>query len=103
VQLEGWRRHCPIRIKVHSLISSVQGRQSEAQAREEMMLSAKHSPQRNIINLADPMQVKTLTRRLGISTADLKRIIEKSGGSIAAICKEAEIQRAAEASSSKEV
>jgi hypothetical protein len=40
---------------------------------------------------------------LGISTADLKRSSEKSGGSIAAICKEAEIQRAAEASSSKEV
>jgi hypothetical protein len=59
------------------------------------MLSAKHPPQRNILDLADPLQVKTLTRRLGISAADLLRIIEKSGDSIAAICKEAEMQRAA--------
>ncbi len=59
------------------------------------MLSEKHPPQRNILDVANPLQVKTLTRRLGISTADLLRIIEKSGDSIAAICKEAELQRAA--------
>jgi hypothetical protein len=52
------------------------------------MLSAKHAPQRNIKDVADPVQVKTLT------AADLLRIIEKSGDSIAAICKETDIQPA---------
>jgi hypothetical protein len=59
------------------------------------MLIAKHSPQRNILDLADRLQIKTLTKRLGISTEMLHRIVEKSGNSIAAICKEAELQRAA--------
>jgi hypothetical protein len=44
--------------------------------------------------VADALQVNTLTRRLGISAADLLCIIEKSGNSIAAICKEVDLQRA---------
>lgn len=58
------------------------------------MLCAKHPPQRNTIDLTDHLQVKTLTKRLGISTAALHKLVEKSGNSIGAICKEAELQRA---------
>jgi hypothetical protein len=67
------------------------------------MISAKHPPQRNILNLADPIQVKKLTKRLGISTTVLHRIVEKTGNSIAAICKEVEIQRAAESEARKSI
>jgi len=64
------------------------------------MLSTKHPPLRNVINLADPVQVKKLTKRLGISRDALFGVAEKYGNSIAAICKEVEIQRAADASGS---
>jgi hypothetical protein len=57
------------------------------------MLSKKHSPHRNLIDLADPVQIRTLTKRLGISSGELRRIIAKSGNSIAAITKEVEIER----------
>lgn len=60
------------------------------------MLTTKHPPQRNIINLADPVQVKKLTKRLGISKDALLGVVEKCGNSIAAISKELEIRRAAE-------
>jgi hypothetical protein len=53
------------------------------------MLTTRHPPQRNILDLADPVQVKTVTRRLGISRAVLQVIVEKCGDSIAAISKEA--------------
>lgn len=59
------------------------------------MLSEKHPPDRNLIDLGDPRQIRTLTKRLGISNADLRRIIEKSGNAIAAITKEVELERAA--------
>jgi hypothetical protein len=61
------------------------------------MLTAKHSPQRNIIDLSDSVQVKKLTKRLGITEDALLGVVEKCGNSIAAISKEVEIQRAAEA------
>ena len=64
------------------------------------MLSAKHQPLRNLIDLADSKQVRTLTKRLGISEDDLRRIIEKSGNSIAAITKEVELERTAARSKS---
>jgi predicted RNA-binding protein YlqC (UPF0109 family) len=64
------------------------------------MLSAKHQPLRNLIDLADSKQVRTLTKRLGISEDDLRRIIEKSGNSIAAITKEVELERTAARSNS---
>lgn len=64
------------------------------------MLSAKHPPLRNLIDLADSEQVRTLTKRLGISADDLRRVIEKSGNSIAAITKEVELERTAARSNS---
>jgi hypothetical protein len=57
------------------------------------MLSAKHPPARNLLDLADAKQVRTLTRRLKLSADELNQIIQKSGTSIAAITKEAELQR----------
>jgi hypothetical protein len=49
------------------------------------MLSAKHPPARNLLDLADAKQVRTLTRRLKLSADELNQIIQKSGTSIAAI------------------
>jgi hypothetical protein len=57
------------------------------------MLCTKHPPIRNLIDLSDPRQVRTLKRRLGVSGADLRRIIEKTGNSIAAITKEVELEK----------
>lgn len=59
------------------------------------MLCTKHPPVRNLIDLADPRQVRTLQRRLGISKSDLRRIVEKAGNSIAAITKEVEQEKKA--------
>jgi hypothetical protein len=59
------------------------------------MLSAKHQPARNLIDLANAKQVRTLTKRLKISADELRQIIQKSGNSIAAITKEVEFQRTA--------
>jgi Protein of unknown function (DUF3606) len=59
------------------------------------MLSKKHQPIRNLIDLADAKQVRTLTKRLKISEDELRQIVEKVGNSIAAITKEVELQRAA--------
>jgi hypothetical protein len=59
------------------------------------MLTAKRRPIRNLIDLADAKQVRTLTRRLKISEDELRQIVEKSGRSIAIITKEVELQRAA--------
>jgi Protein of unknown function (DUF3606) len=60
------------------------------------MLIAIHPPQRNIIDLADPVQVKKLTKRLGISKDALFGVVEKCGNSIAAISKEVEIRKSPE-------
>ena len=59
------------------------------------MLSSKHPPQRNVVDFSDPVQIRALIKRLNISMADLHRIIEKSGNSISAITKEAELERLA--------
>lgn len=61
------------------------------------MLSARRPPQRNAVDFSDPVQIRALIKRLNISMADLHRIIEKSGNSIAAITKEAELERLASA------
>ena len=66
------------------------------------MLSAKYQPARNLIDLTDTKQVRTLTKRLKISEDELRQIVEKSGNSIAAITKEVELQRAAAGSDSDE-
>lgn len=59
------------------------------------MLTAKHPPQRNAVDFSDHVQIRALIKRLNISMADLHRIIDKSGNSIAAITKEAELERRA--------
>jgi hypothetical protein len=48
---------------------------------------------RNKIDLADPGQVRAWTRRLAMSSDELKAIVDKVGNSIAAVTKEAELQR----------
>ena len=57
------------------------------------MRHAKLQPIRNKIDLADPSQIRIMRRRLGISADDLRRVVEKVGNSIAAVCKEIEPQR----------
>jgi uncharacterized protein DUF3606 len=61
------------------------------------MLCKKHPPIRNLINLSDPRQVRTLKKRLGVSGAELARVVEKAGNSIAAITKEVELEKTHEA------
>ena len=57
------------------------------------MRCAKHPPIRNKIDLSDPGQVRAWKRRLGLSTSDLQRIVEKVGNSISAVTKEIELER----------
>jgi hypothetical protein len=57
------------------------------------MRCAKHPPIRNKIDLSDPGQVRAWKRRLGLSTSDLQRIVEKVGNSISAVIKEIELER----------
>jgi Protein of unknown function (DUF3606) len=57
------------------------------------MRCAKHPPIRNKIDLSDPGQVRAWKRRLGLSTSDLQRVVEKVGTSISAVAKEIELQR----------
>lgn len=52
------------------------------------MRHAKPQPVRNKIDLADPCQIRSLKRRLGISADDLQRVVGKVGNSIAAVSKE---------------
>jgi hypothetical protein len=49
---------------------------------------------RNKIDLTDPNQVRAWKRRLGISTDDLQRVVEKVGESISAVNKVIELERA---------
>jgi hypothetical protein len=48
---------------------------------------------RNKIDVADASQIRTLKRRLGISSDDLHRVVAKVGNSIAAVTKEIESQK----------
>jgi hypothetical protein len=57
------------------------------------MRCAKHPPVRNKIDLSDPSQVRAWKRRLGLSTSDLQRVVEKVGNSISAVTKEIELER----------
>jgi Protein of unknown function (DUF3606) len=68
------------------------------------MLRVKPSrPIRTTLNLADAQQVKSVRKRFGVSDADLARIVDKIGNSLAAIQKEVELERVGslELSSSK--
>jgi len=57
------------------------------------MRHAKPQPIRNKIDLADPSQIRILRRRLGISAGDLQRVVERVGNSIAAVCKESNLEK----------
>ena len=57
------------------------------------MRCARHPVIRNKIGLTDPNQVRSWKRRLGVSTEDLQRIVEKVGDSISAVTKEIELER----------
>lgn len=50
---------------------------------------------RNKIDMADPSQVRSLKKRLGISAADLQHAVGKVGNSIAAVSKELQKARPA--------
>jgi hypothetical protein len=64
------------------------------EGRRPSMLRVKSSrPIRTTLNLADTKQVKSVRRRLGISDADLVRIVNKIGNALAAISKEVELER----------
>jgi chorismate mutase len=58
------------------------------------MRSRKSRPIRNKVDLTDRAQVRLLKKRLQLSEAELIQIVDKSGNSIAAIAKEAALQRA---------
>jgi hypothetical protein len=57
------------------------------------MLCVKHPTVRNKLDLSDPNQVRAWKRRLGITTDDLRRVVEKVGNSISAVTKEIELER----------
>jgi len=54
----------------------------------------KSQPIRNKLDLTDKTQVRLLKKRLRLSEAELTRIVDKTGNSIAAIAKQAALQRA---------
>jgi hypothetical protein len=58
------------------------------------MRRAKPQPIRNKIDLVDPAQIRAWTRRLGITTDDLRRVAGKVGNSIAAVSKEIDLRKA---------
>ncbi|MDH2344615.1 DUF3606 domain-containing protein [Bradyrhizobium sp. SSUT77] len=58
------------------------------------MRRSKPQPIRNKLDLADRTQVRLVRKRLGLSDAELTSIVERIGNSIAAINKEAALQRA---------
>ena len=59
-----------------------------------MLRSKPRHPIRATLNLADETQVRSVRRRLGIAAADLTRIVDKMGNSLAAIQKEVELEKA---------
>jgi hypothetical protein len=58
------------------------------------MRRSRPQPIRNKLDLADRTQVRLVRKRLGLSDAELTNIVERIGNSIAAISKEAALQRA---------
>ncbi|MCA1434929.1 hypothetical protein I6F33_18395 [Bradyrhizobium sp. BRP20] len=60
-----------------------------------MLSSRPPRPIRTTLDLANAEQVKSVRRRLRISNADLVRIVEKIGNSLAAIEKEVELEKLA--------
>ncbi|MEY9359282.1 DNA-binding XRE family transcriptional regulator [Bradyrhizobium yuanmingense] len=60
-----------------------------------MLSSRPPRPIRTTLDLANAEQVKSVRRRLRISNADLVRIVDKIGNSLAAIEKEVELEKLA--------
>jgi hypothetical protein len=60
------------------------------------MRQRKPRPIRNTVDLADAKQVRVIKRRFRVSEAELSKIVDKIGNSIAAIGKQVALQRAAE-------
>lgn len=60
-----------------------------------MLSSRPPRPIRTTLDLANAEQVKSVRRRLRISDADLIRIVDKIGNSLAAIEKEVELEKLA--------
>ncbi|MVT55152.1 DUF3606 domain-containing protein [Bradyrhizobium yuanmingense] len=60
-----------------------------------MLSSRPPRPIRTTLDLANAEQVKSVRRRLRISNADLVRIVDKIGNSLAAIEKEVELKKLA--------
>jgi len=60
------------------------------------MQRRKSQPIRNKLDLTDKIQVRLLKKRLRLSEAELTRVVDKAGNSIAAIAKEVALQRAKE-------
>ncbi|MDA9546554.1 MULTISPECIES: hypothetical protein [unclassified Bradyrhizobium] len=60
-----------------------------------MLSSRPPRPIRTTLDLANAEQVKSVRRRLRISNADLARIVDKIGNSLAAIEKEVELEKLA--------
>ncbi|MCA1391319.1 hypothetical protein I6F20_19800 [Bradyrhizobium sp. IC3123] len=60
-----------------------------------MLSSRPPRPIRTTLDLASAEQVKSVRRRLRISNADLVRIVDKIGNSLAAIEKEVELEKLA--------
>jgi Protein of unknown function (DUF3606) len=60
------------------------------------MQRIKHPPLRNKVDLADPAQIRALTRRLQISSDTLKTVVGRVGNSVAAVAKEIELQQRAQ-------
>jgi hypothetical protein len=48
---------------------------------------------RNKIDVTDASQIRILKKRLGVSSDDLHRVVEKVGNSIAAVTKEIQCQK----------
>ncbi len=58
-----------------------------------MLRSKPRHPIRTTLDLANETQVRSVRRRLGIAEADLTRIVNKIGNSLAAIQKEVELEK----------
>jgi len=63
-------------------------------AGKPIMKIRKRHPLRTKIDLADPNQVLSVRKLLGVSDSDLVRLVGKIGNSLAAISKEVELERA---------
>ncbi len=60
------------------------------------MHRAKHRHHRNRVDMADRVQVRVMTRRLGLSEPQLNQLVDRVGNSIAAISKEVALRKAAQ-------